>query len=194
MAANKAASAGSARVPVAEGEALPELEATDGGHSAIEALYHSQSPRLMRMLRRRVADGEEARDMLHEIFARMARLGTSTISKLDRPEAYLTRIASNLISDRARRNMATGWPVVLEECDLASGIDPVSHLETRDMLARIEAAMNRLKPRTREIFMAHRLEGMSYGEIAERFGMSVKGVEKQMSKAIAQIDRMLGRR
>jgi RNA polymerase sigma-70 factor (ECF subfamily) len=41
--------------------------------------------------------------------------------------------------------------------------------------------------------MAHRLDGLSYAEIAEQTGLSVKGVEKQMSKAIAEITRMLDR-
>jgi RNA polymerase sigma-70 factor (ECF subfamily) len=61
------------------------------------------------------------------------------------------------------------------------------------MLTRLEAAMLKLRPKTREIFMAHRVHGLSYAEIAERTGLSVKGVEKQMSKAIAHIDRMLDR-
>ena len=66
-------------------------------------------------------------------------------------------------------------------------------LETRDMLRRVETAVLRLRPRTREIFMAHRIEGLSYAEIAQRTGLTVKGVEKQMSKAIATLDRMLER-
>lgn len=61
------------------------------------------------------------------------------------------------------------------------------------MLRRLEAIMLKLKPRTRAIFIAHRIDGLSYAEIAERTGLSVKGVEKQMSKAIAHIDRMLDR-
>ena len=65
--------------------------------------------------------------------------------------------------------------------------------EARDTLRRVEAAVLRLRPKTREIFMAHRVEGLSYAEIAQRTGLSVKGVEKQMSKAIAAIDRTLDR-
>ena len=49
--------------------------------------------------------------------------------------------------------------------------------------------MLKLRPITREIFMAHRLDGLSYAEIADRTGLSVKGVEKHMSKAIAQVTR-----
>ena len=74
-----------------------------------------------------------------------------------------------------------------------AGIDQQRLLESRDMLRRVEAAVLRLRPKTREIFMAHRIEGLSYAEIAERHGMTVKGVEKQMSKAIAALDRMLDR-
>jgi len=66
-------------------------------------------------------------------------------------------------------------------------------MEQRDTLRRIERAVEKLKPRTREIFLAHRVDGLSYAEIAERTGLSIKGVEKQMSKAIAKIDRMLDR-
>jgi RNA polymerase sigma-70 factor (ECF subfamily) len=51
-----------------------------------------------------------------------------------------------------------------------------------------------LKPITRQIFLAHRVDGYSYGEIAERTGLSVKGVEKHMSRAIAHIDRAFAQR
>src|SRR5690606_3953936 len=145
-----------------------------------------------RLLQRRIADKEEARDLLQDIFLRMVR--SAGLGGLGRPEAYLTRIATNLLADRARRARAGGGAVLVEEAEIPCGIDPVLHLETRDTLSRIEAAMGRLKPRTRDIFMAHRLEGLSYAQIADRCGMSVKGVEKQMGKAIAQIDRMLDRR
>lgn len=66
-------------------------------------------------------------------------------------------------------------------------------LESRDTLRRLEFAISKLKPKTRAIFLAHRLDGLSYNEIAELTGLSVKGIEKQMSKAIAKIDRLLDR-
>ena len=69
--------------------------------------------------------------------------------------------------------------------------DTITHLEARDRLARIEAAMMTLKPLTREIFLACRLDGYSYAEIAQRTGLSVRGVEKQMSRAIKKLGRHL---
>jgi RNA polymerase sigma factor (sigma-70 family) len=148
----------------------------------------------LRLLVRRTADQEEAKDLLHDIFFRIARLGARPSAGLDRPKAYLSRMAANILRDRAKSaaHQARAHQVPVELVPLA-GPDQQRLLESRDMLARLEAAMLRLRPRTREIFMAHRLDGLSYAEIAERTGLSVKGVEKQMSKAIAQIDRMLDR-
>ncbi|MFX9661171.1 sigma-70 region 4 domain-containing protein, partial [Acinetobacter baumannii] len=68
-----------------------------------------------------------------------------------------------------------------------AGSDPVRHLEARDRLRRRERALDRLKPRTRTGFRARRLAGYSYVEIAERTGLSVRAVEKQMSRAIQQL-------
>jgi RNA polymerase sigma-70 factor (ECF subfamily) len=71
-------------------------------------------------------------------------------------------------------------------------LDPHPQLEARDMLRRLEGAVAKLPLRTREIFLAHRLDGLTYTEIAARTGLSVKGVEKQMSKAIHQVRRVMG--
>jgi len=163
-------------------------------HLCLESLYREESPRLLRTLARRTSSRDEARDLVQEIFCRVARLGSRAGFGLERPQAYLGRMATNLLRDRARqaaRRMAE-FHVPADEGRLA-GPDQQRLLEARDMLTRVEAAMLKLRPKTREIFMAHRIDGLSYAEIAERTGLSVKGVEKQMSKAIAKIDRLLDR-
>jgi RNA polymerase sigma factor (sigma-70 family) len=161
----------------------------------LDALYREQSPRLLRSLTRRTANAEDARDLVQEIFCRVASLAAGTnLQAIERPHAYLSRIATNLLRDRAKRasRRMQESHVPADEATLA-GTDQQRFLETRDMLRRVETAVLRLRPKTREIFMAHRVEGLSYAEIAQRTGLSVKGVEKQMSKAIAALDRMLER-
>jgi RNA polymerase sigma-70 factor (ECF subfamily) len=73
-----------------------------------------------------------------------------------------------------------------------AGPDEITRLEVRDSLARVEAAINTLKPKTRGIFMAHYVEGLGYAEIAVRTGLSISGVEKQIARAFEQIHRMTG--
>lgn len=111
---------------------------------------------------------------------------------IEKPEAYLSTIASNLLRDRAkvalRRSLTRHIPT--DEVPLV-GHDPIATLEARDQLERLEASLARLSPKTRSIFVAHSRDGMSYKDIANQTGLSVKAVERHMSKAIAHIDRVL---
>lgn len=162
-----------------------------GADRRLADLYRTESPRLVRILSGRTGNRDDAHDLVQDAFFRLARLGGQA-SLLERPQAYLRRIAANLLKDRAKleARQSIALHVVADEESLP-GLDPHRLLESRDMLRRLEAAIMRLRPRTREIFMAHRIEGLTYAEIAERTGLSIKGVEKQMSKALVQLDRLL---
>lgn len=172
------------------GSADPENGSEDG----LDELYRVQAPRLVRSLARRLSNRDEAADLVQEAFLRLARLGSRGRADMERPEAYLGRVATNLLRDRAkfaaRRSLDRHGPI--DEATLRAA-DLERNLEARDMLNRLEAAMQHMRPRTREIFMAHRLDGLSYAEIAERTGLTVKGVEKQMGKALAQLQRVKDR-
>lgn len=60
-----------------------------------------------------------------------------------------------------------------------------------ELLKKMERAMLKLPRSTREIFLAHRLDDMSYQEIADRTGLSVRQVERHMAKAIWRLCREL---
>lgn len=59
---------------------------------------------------------------------------------------------------------------------------------TRD---RMEAALLRLPRFTREVFLAHRIDDLSYTEIAARTGVSIQRVECEIARAIFGLDRAL---
>jgi RNA polymerase sigma-70 factor (ECF subfamily) len=56
-----------------------------------------------------------------------------------------------------------------------------------EILRRLEEAVASLPRIQREIFLAHRLDDMSYAEISCRTGLSVKQVERQMARAIYKL-------
>lgn len=155
------------------------------------ALYREETPRLRRYFGRRLAPDRVA-DLVQTAFVRVLGLAPEKRAALDEPRAYLTRVAGNLAKDEARRAQRAGeiHHVRLEDCPLAAS-DPVPQLEARDMLARVDAAILALPPRTREIFMAHRFEDMTYPEIADRMGLSIKTVEKHVSLALRDLRRTL---
>lgn len=170
-----------------------EPEGPGDWESEIDALYRERADRLIRRLAPAASGREIASDVVHEAFARFAALSGTRRLIIARPDAYLYRICINLIRDLARSRDLHAQ--IVDDPSLARAVceNPVVQLEHRDELRRLEAAMLRLKPRTREIFLAKRLDGLTYAEIAERTGLSVKGVEKHMAKAIAMIGRISGR-
>lgn len=55
------------------------------------------------------------------------------------------------------------------------------------LLRKLEEAVASMPRKQREIFLAHRLDDMSYAEIASRACLSVRQVERQMARAISKL-------
>lgn len=68
------------------------------------------------------------------------------------------------------------------------------HQPTIDTRERLEAAFAKLPPFTRSVFLAQRLDDLSYAEIATITGVSVRRIEREMARAIVAIDRALSER
>jgi len=158
------------------------------GMDELEGAYRRERPRLLRLLARRTTP-EHAEDIIQSVFARLVARGpvSAAIQNLG---AYLREAASNAVIDQHRTDLVS--PISHEDKildRLPATSDPIRQLEARDCLARLETALLRLKPITREIFLARRLDGYSYEEISERTGMSVGAVEKQIARALKQLGR-----
>lgn len=171
------------------------VSSTKDDRALVEHLYASEAPALARR-RQGSSERDEPLDLVHDAFVRLLGLGPERLRVLQRekPAAYLWRIARHIGLDGARRDKrrAVGLHVPLDDVEIA-GPDMERQLDARDALRRVEQAVKAMRPRTRAIFIAHRVEGMSYAEIARSCGISVKGVEKQMSRAIAILAREMDR-
>jgi RNA polymerase sigma-70 factor (ECF subfamily) len=67
-------------------------------------------------------------------------------------------------------------------------------LDDAELLRRLDRAMRTVPRQTREIFRAHRLDGLSYRAIAQRTGLPVRDVERHIARATLAIHRALHRR
>ena len=159
---------------------------------ALDDLYRSHGPKLRRFFSRRAGSGE-AEDLVQEAFARYANRIEHNLEHVDEPKSYLTTVATNLLRNRAKLAVqrAEIHHQVFDD-ERLHGSDPTLQLERRDELRRLDAAVQRLRPRTREVFLLKRVEELTYIQIAERMGMSVRGVKKQMAKALYQLRCDLG--
>lgn len=62
-----------------------------------------------------------------------------------------------------------------------------------DRLARLDTAVRALPAIEREVFLAVRLDGLTYAEIAHRTGLSPRAVERKFASALIRIVRQLHR-
>jgi RNA polymerase sigma factor (sigma-70 family) len=180
--------------PLDEGEPLPPADRTVDRRPLLDRLYRAQAPRLRRFFSRRTSP-QDANDLVNESFLRLANAPVAERGGVEREEAYLQQIANNVLRNRARAAFHRTTASLDPDDELPHPTaDLTTLIETRDELARLEEVLQRLNPKTREIFLAHRIDGATYAEIAGRLGLSVKGVEWHMSKAIALLHRAVARR
>lgn len=167
---------------------LPPDDWTGFGCTArAEALYAAQRPLVAGIFRRSVPP-QDVGDLVQETFRRVFSAKGQSAGLLDAPAAYVAAAARSILKNRARsavRNHGAAHHRY-EEQDIA-GPDPHAALEARDMLRRAEDAVARLSPVTRDIFLMHRFDDLSYAEIAAIKQMSPKRVEKHIAKALVAI-------
>jgi RNA polymerase sigma-70 factor, ECF subfamily len=80
---------------------------------------------------------------------------------------WLFTIARRLVLDRRRAARRRGDQVEVHERDAATEYDSLDSVVADETQRRLRAAMERLSPTQREVFVLRVSEGMSYREIAD---------------------------
>ena len=144
-------------------------------------------PALRRYFERRIGTSE-AEDLVQDVFLHLqARSEGGAVENIER---YLFRIANNVLISRHRYLAAKGR--ALEEA-LHEALEPVETISSERVLiakqeiARALAAMKTLPPRTREAFIFHRFNEMTYPAIARRMGISVSAVGQLIARALEKL-------
>ena len=150
---------------------------------------------LLRYLRRNHVSESELADIRQDIYERVL---TGAMSAFPRhTKAYVFTIARNLLINRARRArivsleyMAPADLPVDEDQDL---LTPERHADARARLRKVEAGIERLPPRCREVIRLRKVEGFSNKEVAQQLSVGVDAVEQQVMLGMrALVDFMLG--
>ncbi len=138
---------------------------------------------MRRVLRRKGSSEHDAEDLVQEAWVRLASY--SREHGVDKPEAFLMRTAVNLSIDSHRRRALHGEEELLVEHEAILDTTPTAEtvVLARERLARLTEVLRRLSPKARQILLAHRVEGLSYAEIARQQNLTVSSIEKHIAKA-----------
>ena len=150
----------------------------------ISAAVRREAGRLRNFIRRRVLDASEAEDILQEVLYELVA-AHRLMQPIEQAGAWLMRVARNRIIDRFRRKRAEPFVArgsggledeeegALEELLPSLDPGPDGELLRQMLLEHIEAALDDLPQEQREVFIAHELDGVSFKELAQRWGVSV---------------------
>jgi RNA polymerase sigma-70 factor (ECF subfamily) len=154
--------------------------AAQGDTAAFERLYHAHVPRVYG-LARRMAGGEAADELTQDVFVRAwQKLGTF------RGESsfatWLHRLAVNVIVERFRRlGVARGR--FLDDSEPVLDMTAAPARSRTDLGLDLQAAIERLPPGARQIFVLHDVEGYRHEEIARLLGISAGTSKSQLHRA-----------
>jgi RNA polymerase sigma factor (sigma-70 family) len=152
-----------------------------------EAAFRQHHASLVEYVRSQVGSDTDARDIAQDAFIRLLRYREN--QDVDSLKALLFRIATNLIAMRARTARRQHWAdhrPLDEELGITADEPPQEQrLAQEQQLDRLMAVIQRLPTKCQHVFVLSRFHDMSYPEIAARCGISVKMVEKHITKALA---------
>ncbi len=157
----------------------------------VHALYRNHHGWLYGWLRRRLGDAHHAADLAHDTYLRVIVSGRTPLPEQARP--HLLQIAKGLVIDRHRRLLIErAYLDALALRPEALAPSPEERALAIEALMRIDAMLNALLPKVRDVFLMSQFDGLTYSEIAARQGIAVATVRKYMLKAMQACYAALG--
>jgi RNA polymerase sigma-70 factor (ECF subfamily) len=137
---------------------------------------------LMHFLHQNWRNKAEIEDLRQDVYAQVLEAARKEIP--EKPKAFLITTARNMLIDRIRHNQVVPIDAVNDLDELNIAFDqpgPDRTAIARDVLRRLQAAIDLLPPRAREAVLLRRVEGLSRREIAERMGVSENTVSDHIT-------------
>lgn len=150
----------------------------------LHVLYENHARELGNFARQRVG-GDEAADVVHDTYLRVLQYANQDV--LENPRAYLYRVATNVATDRGvalkAHNDRIEHEVDMDSLD-SSIPAPEAAIDARQRLQRCLAALDELPAIYRHVFLLHRIDGITQGEIASALDIPKRTVERYIANAL----------
>jgi len=135
-------------------------------------------------------DDEAARDMVQDVFVKLWADQSITI-KQSLNALLFTMIRNSCLQylekQKVRNKYFESAKLKLQEEELRFYMDERTSLIEQELENKLNEVLNSLPDRCRQIFVMSRFDNKKNKEIAEELDISVKAVEKQITKALATI-------
>lgn len=152
-------------------------------------------PMLTRFLRRNWRGEAEIADLRQEVYARVYEAALCERPSLIKP--FLFQIARNLIIDRLRQKSVVSMETIADFDWLGVSDDAPSSealVAARQELQLLQAALDDLPPRCREVVILRKVQGLSQKDVARQLGIAVETVENHVANGMRVLAQAMGGR
>jgi RNA polymerase sigma factor (sigma-70 family) len=179
--------------------ALPGIATMTEQDGRITDVVAEQRPRLRNFIRKRVANAEDAEDLLQEVFSELVE-ANRLLMPIESVTGWLYQVARNRITDLFRKKKPESlWQTENDEGELLgieemlpSPDDGPEALYLRSaLLDEMESALASLPSAQREVFVAHELEGRSFKQLSEETGTSINTLLARKRYAVLMLRKQL---
>jgi RNA polymerase sigma-70 factor, ECF subfamily len=133
---------------------------------AVSVLYDRHHERIFRYLLIRVNDHHQAEDLTGEVFIRMLNALPDYQERSAPFEAWLYRIARNLLIDSYRKESAKKMIPIDEVVGLPTAEDLDSRMDDKWSLETVRKALEKIEPAQREVIELRFLVGLPAHDVA----------------------------
>lgn len=151
-------------------------------------------PSIKDFFRRNWRVEDDVTDLTHDVYElaySAARRGLPSTTR-----QYIFTVARNHLINKARRAQIVSFELVADLETLDSGVDAFAAERTliaRDLIRHVQAGLDKMTPRIREIIWLRKVEGLNVAESAARLGIGKDAVNHQLMMGMkALADHMLG--
>ena len=165
-----------------------------GDAAAFDTLYDRHKGGVYRYLLRQCHQAGVVDELFQDVWMNLIR-GRATYTPTAKFATWLYQLAHNRLIDHYR---ASGHLTLVSADDEAHqdavaalpgapGNDPLIRVETRELGARLRAAVHALPPAQREAFLLQQEGGLSLAEIAALTGVGAETVKSRLRYALAKL-------
>jgi RNA polymerase sigma-70 factor, ECF subfamily len=179
------------------------LRVRDDDAVAFELLIDRHQGKIQRFMQGWVSNVQQSEDLSQDVFLRVYK-ARKTYMPTAKFTTWLYRIANNIASNHVRDashrheyqlsngDSNSSTQLIIEDLAIApSGFQPSRRIDHSERSAVVLQALQALGERQRIALMLSKFEGMSYQEISETMGLSVKAIKSLLSRARVNLKNLL---
>jgi RNA polymerase sigma-70 factor (family 1) len=151
-------------------------------HTEFKKIFDSWYEPIRNFLYFKTGDMKSAEDIAQDVFLKVWEKKDGIKPATIRP--YLYTLAGNMFLNRQMHQKVHLKFTVNYTSELYSE-SPEFQFEVKEFDHRLQMAINNLDDKKRTVFLMNRIEKLTYVQIAENLGITVKAVEKRMEKALS---------